>query len=359
MIESFSVKGFKGLDGLELPKLSRIVLLGGKNNVGKTSVLEALHILLNRRPDPNMLLRQYHWRGIPSVPLTPESQFAPIFSGYDLGGGISLRASVDGRSTRAELSYNPRYGASSVPTRNRDDSVSPPVVRTDEGVQWRSSLDIVYATGGDSHQQGHVVLEREGVGYVADDIVTPDASLGFYPSAYAPNPAETAVLYGALDKEGRTETILKALQVIDPRIKGLTSIADAAGSMIHADIGLPRKLPVSFMGEGTAKLLALSVYVATARNSVMLVDEIENGFHHSVMRDVWRVLAAAVRLSHCQVIATTHSQECIAAAHEAIGGDEEQDLTYIRLAREGEQVKAYTLDPEALSAAMDGWIEVR
>ena len=44
MIKSLKIKNFKNLNGLEIPKLSQINLISGKNNVGKSSLLEAIAI---------------------------------------------------------------------------------------------------------------------------------------------------------------------------------------------------------------------------------------------------------------------------------------------------------------------------
>ncbi len=44
MYTSFKIENFRGFDHLELDDLARINLIAGKNNVGKTSVLESLFI---------------------------------------------------------------------------------------------------------------------------------------------------------------------------------------------------------------------------------------------------------------------------------------------------------------------------
>ena len=83
MITRLVIEGFKGFEHLEIPRLSRVTLLGGRNNVGKTSILEAL-FMFSDRLNPQMILRQFAWRGIETVSLDPESMWAPVFYDYDL-----------------------------------------------------------------------------------------------------------------------------------------------------------------------------------------------------------------------------------------------------------------------------------
>jgi AAA15 family ATPase/GTPase len=45
MLKSLKIKNFRCLEEFDLPQLGRVNLLVGKNNSGKTSVIEAIHIL--------------------------------------------------------------------------------------------------------------------------------------------------------------------------------------------------------------------------------------------------------------------------------------------------------------------------
>ncbi len=47
---------------------------------------------------------------------------------------------------------------------------------------------------------------------------------------------------------------------------------------------------------------------------ILLIDEIENGLHHSVIEAVWRGIGALSRNHDIQVFVTTHSEECVNAA---------------------------------------------
>src|SRR3989339_791560 len=108
MISKLSLKGFKGFDMLEIPSISRITLLGGRNNVGKTSLLEAL-FMFHDRMNPQMILRQFAWRGVGSISFDPDSMWAPIFYDYNINNKIEISATVNGSEEKMTLKFNPNY----------------------------------------------------------------------------------------------------------------------------------------------------------------------------------------------------------------------------------------------------------
>ena len=119
---------------------------------------------------------------------------------------------------------------------------------------------------------------------------------------------------------------------------------------------------MSIMGDGTKRLLALSLSFKRAQNGVMLVDEVENGLHYSILPEVWKTIDWLSREFNVQVFATTHSYECIKAAHAASRANEfADDLAFVRLQRDrsgGIQCVPYD-DAEAFDYAMEYGREVR
>ena len=93
-----------------------------------------------------------------------------------------------------------------------------------------------------------------------------------------------------------------------------------------------------------------------ARHFVVLVDEIENGYHHSVLERVWEVVFATAERFDTQVIATTHSYESIKAAHRASDG---LDFRLHRLESDDDGIRCVSYDPESLDGAFGHHLEVR
>ena len=126
--------------------------------------------------------------------------------------------------------------------------------------------------------------------------------------------------------------------------------------MIWGDIGLSELVPIAIMGEGMNRLARLVLGISSAPKGVVLIDEIENGFHHSVLPDVWRAIDTASKQSNTQIIATTHSFECVSAAHKVLDPD---DFRLHRLEANDDGNRCVTYDPETIAAALDFNLEVR
>ena len=193
----------------------------------------------------------------------------------------------------------------------------------------------------------------------ADNKSGPPQMAGFLASRAHPNPQQESNRYGKLDIIGKQDSILEIMQIIEPKLVGLSSISFGETSVIHGDISLGRKIPIQFMGEGTARLLSIVLMLATVRDGILFIDEIENGFHNSIHASVWKAIVTAAHAYNTQVIATTHSYEFIKAAHESMSDEYEEDFRFIRLDRKGDDIVAKTFDHQLFGASLASNMEVR
>lgn len=67
------------------------------------------------------------------------------------------------------------------------------------------------------------------------------------------------------------------------------------------------------MGDGIKRLLVLSVNLVTSSGGCVLMDEIDTGLHYSVMAKMWKLLVETARRLDVQVLASTHSLDCLQA----------------------------------------------
>lgn len=360
MITQFKINGFKGFHELEIPALSMVNLIGGKNNAGKTSFLEAL-FMFHDRQNPQMILRQFAWRGVGAINFDPSAMWAPIFCDYNMNNNISMVARYDDSEESMVLEYNPAYTPASIPAEVRSPGFRPKQIKTDQRVEPSHSIDITYNVKGKikKTQKVHLTMGPDNLGIHIEKPVSEARRAVFLGARVNINPSEDAQRFGQLDVLGKQDIVVEFLRIIEPRLTSLSSIATGETSLIHGDIGLSRKIPVSYMGDGVSRLLSIILAIATARDGVVFIDEFENGIHYSVMDKIWDAVTRAAREFNCQVIGTTHSYECLVAAHKGISDELKEDFTYIRIDKINSATTAKCFKYDSLEVAIKTNLEVR
>lgn len=232
-------------------------------------------------------------------------------------------------------------------------------IRTDQKPEPSYALDIVYDSKRMKNQTAHLLMGLDGLGIHVDKVLMKQRRASFLGARVPINPSEDAQKFGQLDIIGKQEKIVDFLRIIEPDLKSLSSVAMGDSSLIHGDIGLSRKIPVAYMGDGVARLLSVILAIASSQNGTVFIDECENGIYYSAMPKVWEAIAKAAREYDCQIIGTTHSYECLEAAHNGLKGDLAPDFSYIRLDRTENRTTAKSFDHELLKVAIETNMEVR
>jgi AAA15 family ATPase/GTPase len=65
-----------------------------------------------------------------------------------------------------------------------------------------------------------------------------------------------------------------------------------------------------------------------AKDGLLLIDEFENGMHHTVQTDVWRAVFRLARSLNTQVVATSHSWDSIEAFQKAASEDQRKGSSF-------------------------------
>jgi len=369
MYTSFKIKNFRCFQELELDDLALVNLIAGVNNVGKTALLEAF-FLHGGVYNPGLTLKINSFRGIETVSLSPgawlEHPLSSFFNQFDISkvielvsedtitGRRSLKLKAMGKS--AELAEASQGSVSILDESTISYKDEPEGVLSSSEVAKVLELEYKSAEEQGTHR---MVIHRKGV-YVEPLPPSPSFQTYFEGVSFHVPLSEQSRLYGILELDDKQNVVLQFLNIIEPRLKDIRSVAVTGGSMLHGRIdGTRRLIPLPLMGNGMARLANLAIYIGNAPNGIVLVDEIENGLHHSVISKVWKAVALAAKQSGTQVFATTHSWECIRAAHEAFASEEEYNFRLHRLDRINGEITAVTYDQESLAASLKHGMEVR
>jgi hypothetical protein len=227
-----------------------------------------------------------------------------------------------------------------------------------------SSLDFVRALrltheDREGHSSSYYLILRKSAGVSMTPNPPPPFQSVYIGTHGRPLPQEDASRFGELVRTKSENLLVGALQIVEPRLRALASIPIGGLSTIHADVGLNNLIPLPLMGDGMTGLASLLLAIITTRGGVVLIDEIENGLHHSVLRDVWQVIDKAATSSNTQVFATTHSLECISAAQEAFHNANSDNFRLHRLERIDGHVQVVSYRQDVLEAAIEANLEVR
>ena len=150
--------------------------------------------------------------------------------------------------------------------------------------------------------------------------------------------------------------IVEGLKLIEPRI---TDFIFTDNEML-VDVGLGKRIPVNMMGDGARKIVSLLTAIYDCKDGALLVDEISNGFHYSVMCDLWKVLINAAVRNNTQLFVTTHDIDSIRGLRDAAKGEYSNLVTAFKLLRTSDdELKAYHYSLESLDYSINQEIEVR
>lgn len=150
--------------------------------------------------------------------------------------------------------------------------------------------------------------------------------------------------------------IVEGLRLIEPRVKDFIF----TDNDMLVDIGLAKRIPVNVMGDGARKIVSLLTAVYDCKDGILLVDEISNGFHYSVMCDLWKVLINAAIRNNTQLFITTHDTDSIKGLRDAALNEYDNIVAAFKLLKTSDdELKAYHYSLESLDYSINQEIEVR
>ena len=329
MIKTLTIQNLRGIQKLTLDNLGQFNLFIGKNNCGKTTILEGLYIWAGA-PVPNSVLSTNTTR---NMPLNSES-VPQLFNNSMMDTPIRVITDAGTKEERTVEVEGTKEAFPEIFNANMHNAIPMFSVYYKDKTGYAKTI---YRENGDySEHYAHV----RKVSYY-------NANINFY---------DISKQVSSIIIEKGKDKVIKILQMVDPAIRDFQMIN---GNSIMFDIGAPKLVSLQVMGDGIMRLLAIISTIKTVENSIMLVDEIDNGLHHTVMDILWKAVFAACREYNVQLFATTHSYECIQSFKDNLADDRNSDASVIRIERNGEIHKAVTMDMGDLQTMFENNWEIR
>lgn len=361
MFRSFTVKNFRCFRELTLAPLERINLIAGKNNSGKTALLEAIHLhSYPRNCELPFILNER--RGTDEENKYDTNGCEWLFFDKNGASGLELRSENDKGETRTLQMWFVDPATAEV----RFPELKANMQQDRFAAQYIAvcSWLILKSLSNGKEETSIVWPGRQGGSGVVNPSIGSNPAPRNGPSIFLGSAGrsakEDALAFSQLELANQQEQILPPLCILEPRLQRLSILLLAEQPVIHGKLdGLSRQVPVQFMGEGIRRLLSILLAIHEARGGNVLIDEIENGLHYSVLKDVWRAIAEAARRADVQVFATTHSWECILHAHEAFAEDTIYDLRLHRIDRFDDRESTVSYTREMIETALYSGLEMR
>ena len=327
MISDVAVRNYRSFENYHVGGLKRVNLFTGFNNSGKTSLLEAVAILasggdiseiwriLSQRGEfiflPNEERRAFRDEAQPDL--------SHLFFGHEYELDQPFMIETEDRD----------FGEVKVSVTNRDKL---------------RELNLFDKSTPDGNE--YLLIQRSGRRFPEDALIKPLSDEGkFYYSeamsrvrrrATSENSVrqtfispdslsvpEMASMWDRATLEGFEASVIDALKIIDPAVRDIVFLSgnrysrvDKAGVVFGRE-GATKRFPMGSFGEGSRRLLALSLALTSVPAGFLLVDEIDTGLHYSVLADMWKLVIATAIKNDIQVFATTHSLDCLRGLREA------------------------------------------
>ena len=350
--KNIEIKNFRGIDHLKIDDFSRVNVLLGQNNSGKTTVLEAIAMLMSMsNPDIPQAINAVRAR-------KPFSKFIDIqyyFNNLNVATPPEVAAEqTDGGSRHLKLALSYVFDELADPQNEPQQQMGT--------IKYVNTLEMNFdVSNGASKQSYQSWLRVNSQGLVVNRKVA-DGYLENKRAWLTPSDLMTSNLandLAELFKRNRKDTILALLKLFDPRINGIEILTD---DIYVGFEGMTQMLSLSMMGDGLRRYLNIVAAAANPLTNILLIDEIDNGLHYSVYRKLWQSLFALASATDKQIFVSTHSKETLYYLNEMLqeAPDYKPDMrlyTLERTIKKGMQAYMYTY--EGLSEACNNDVELR
>ena len=374
-LPDLTIRGFRGIKDLTIPKLGRVTLLAGENGVGKSTVLDAVRLYAAQ--GHYRVIRRILSSNDEVVSIQDEDEDPPVsipncqalFFGRnpDMDSCVLVSTGKDGPALRIRPGLGlfrqrwPSY-QDYPEDETRLIEVSFPGIRGIVRKRFPS-------TSGKASRGRNMLYRTSPLVYRENDLgeerhpEVPCLALG----PNVPSKAEIIRLWHGSALTPAETDALGALQLVyGNTIEQVAALRDADTPFLRSKERLLVKvegqtelIPLQSLGDGAVRMYTVALALARTQGGVMLLDEVENGIHYRRQPDFWKMVIRTAQENNVQVVATTHSWDCIVGFDRALRELENVDGILYRIDRYEDGVEAVDYNPADIRVIVQQGIESR
>lgn len=341
------IENFRGILRADVNGLEDVNLFFGKNNCGKSSMLEAMFLLTGQSNPllPVTVNQLRHYFSLSEQDLNLDfynlqtSRKISISSEGDENRNLSISVfkEHDVQLTMGNIPQGFNMASATY-------GLQMDFYRNGENVKYHSTLRL--NTGDESN------------GKIEADPSYQEAIVAQYlPSSYMQIPFAQSFVKIVENKQEKD--IVAILQNIEPRIRDVQLV----GNSLLVDVGLQQRLPMNLMGDGLRKLMAIVLAIYACKGGMLFIDEIDNGFHFSAMPYLWKAVLGTCEITNTQLFVSTHNIDSlkglVTCLKDASMPTTSTVAAFKLIKKDSDEVEAVKYDISQLSYAIEQEMEVR
>lgn len=331
-LNSLLIENFRSLERLEVPKLGEINLIVGKNNSGKSSVLDALKLYASFVDEAVLVgVVDDHDEFFILEEDNSISPYESLFYGrrFSLNSKITI-GEIDNPENTITIEANKaaelhipinkdnetRFGAFQVSYQDIENNED----EFDEDINVVSTLKVYQ-----SQKNKRIILDNlaERVRQKNRKSKNIIKSYSDITTSFISND-DLADSWDKIGLRDYADDVLDTLRIIEPNIQAINFVNSqdwGRSSFFPREKerriplvrmkGLDFPVPLKSMGDGIIRLFQLALRLYEAKDGFLFIDEFENGLHFGVQKQAWETVFHLAKKLNIQVFATTHSWDCI------------------------------------------------
>lgn len=336
MLESIKIKNFRCFEEIEVSGFKRVNFIVGQNATGKTALLEAMIVGLqgNLQTLTNLTSARENAYFIKNPNrYTYNSFWSHFFKDEIIENPFEISLSDSKKENK--LLLNGFFENESISNNNGKtiEGYNPfcllKILNEQDPIFERAKINI-----DGSMSLGNDKPVVENTQFIQANL--PFGSFGM------------ANVFSDFSRENKEHIIIDNMKKLFPKIESLSVEVTSITSVFAKYNDIKIKIPLSQVSFGINKALGIILSIMKNKNGIVLIDEIENGLHVSILEKFWQVLYDIAVENNVQLFITSHSKECMVAAEKVVT-EHEADFSLFRMVSKDGKIIVRQTDGQSLS----------